>query len=863
MESSSSDDDAIVPGVNQTSAGNLRPKVRLRRPHNVQTKVPKAQPQMEDFASATSLSVQDLSQSLDERKLRPAGGGAKRKQVSLKDLCVEDKQRIANLIKELAKVGEEREKAREELDRERRDYERQILKLVEQQEQILKERQECERHLEECQQILAQSQQFHLPPPHAASPLPPFVPPQPYPHPAPHQQWKSSPAKGQELGLSLMANVGSPSGHGVRDSEVALYRYQQQMLINSNRNNSCAGPPDQIHRSSNPQARPVDAASVPAAPYSQQHHQHHHHEQQQQERHQQQSSHRHVPHANVFDSAVQQTVVLDMYAGTWGRKDLNLASAAPVSSKEEIIDHFFASQPQDNVGMGSLKRRDDRRTVKHSGKGVKHGAFLPPIMSSTQKSTEIGDYLSVDSRQEYIPLAPDNGSPKSADRGDDDIDDDDEDEDDEGDARREEGRRGASNRVMFAEGGDMEQRLHSPSGDGTVTANMFSKMTQTQRKEYLLQQRAQLLNEQERLRHILGEQEAMLTEKQQALSARSRHHGSREEEEGRREGERDTVHDDDPLGLVPQRLAIDAALERQRAIVDSLEQEAEHRNSATSSKSPDNCGSARLPGSHHPMENAGARAEMERVGSGKRKGAEGGRGRENGPTQAQAKPGKLSDIVRKLDYSLHSDSEVGRAEEGHSSSDGDNDTDDGDDDDDKGTAVEGRKQSTPQRHDAGTSVSFRTLPRTALSPARMKEEDDRAFASSVLPPTHKSQTPGEKTMSVLEIINSLGSPQGRAHPATSHRPPAHHHHFSPPRDELSPFRLKSASLQQESSPSSIPYRELPPLNRWRGEEGEEDEIVVIDSSINIGDGGDCEGDESANEEELEESQILEDIFFVK
>ena len=45
-----------------------------------------------------------LSQSLDERRLRPAGGGrGQQGQVSLKDLCVEDKRRIANLIKELAK----------------------------------------------------------------------------------------------------------------------------------------------------------------------------------------------------------------------------------------------------------------------------------------------------------------------------------------------------------------------------------------------------------------------------------------------------------------------------------------------------------------------------------------------------------------------------------------------------------------------------------------------------------------------------------------------------------------------------------------------------------------------------------------
>lgn len=42
-----------------------------------------------------------LSQSLDEQKLHSSA--SKQSKVSLKDLCVEDKRRIANLIKELAR----------------------------------------------------------------------------------------------------------------------------------------------------------------------------------------------------------------------------------------------------------------------------------------------------------------------------------------------------------------------------------------------------------------------------------------------------------------------------------------------------------------------------------------------------------------------------------------------------------------------------------------------------------------------------------------------------------------------------------------------------------------------------------------
>lgn len=74
-------------------------------------------------------------------------------------------------------------------------------------------------------------------------------------------------------------------------------------------------------------------------------------------------------------------------------------------------------------------------------------------MSSTQKSAEIGDFLSVDSRQEFAPLVPDASSPRGG-EGDD--------SDNGGDARKERG--GVANRVMFAEGGDNELALHSPLG---------------------------------------------------------------------------------------------------------------------------------------------------------------------------------------------------------------------------------------------------------------------------------------------------------------------------------------------------------------------------------------------------------------
>ncbi|KAL8591847.1 hypothetical protein ACOMHN_044343 [Nucella lapillus] len=230
MESSSDDEDAIIPGVNKTGPGNLRPRLKPRPRRDVRSKLTSRPPAVEDdnTPSAATLSVQDLSQSLDERRLGPTGGD-KRGQVSLKDLCVEDKRRIANLIRELAKVGEEREKAREDLEKERRSYELQILKLVEQQEQILRERQEVEKHLQECQQLLAQSQPLHPPPP--ATSLPPSPPPPPPPPPLTNPQappppfsgpsypsqwaWSESEGRGQELHQSLLGNVGSPDRRAV------------------------------------------------------------------------------------------------------------------------------------------------------------------------------------------------------------------------------------------------------------------------------------------------------------------------------------------------------------------------------------------------------------------------------------------------------------------------------------------------------------------------------------------------------------------------------------------------------------------------------------------------------------------------
>lgn len=100
-------------------------------------------------------------------------------------------------------------------------------------------------------------------------------------------------------------------------------------------------------------------------------------------------------------------------------------------------------------------------------------------------------------------------------------------------------------------------------------------------------------------------------------------------------------------------------------------------------------------------------------------------------------------------------------------------------------------------------------------------------------------------MTVLEIINAMHSPQMAPQPAV-HKTASRHQHRSP--------------FHQHLSPSSPPYRELPPFSRWQGEEEDEVEIVVVDSG---GENEDADEDEESVNEDLEESQILEEIFFLK
>ena len=78
---------------------------------------------------------------------------------TLKDLCAEDKQRIANLIQELAKMTADKEKSRSALEDERKLFETQIKKLLRRHDSVLTEKQKLQDQYLECFKIVLKYQE--------------------------------------------------------------------------------------------------------------------------------------------------------------------------------------------------------------------------------------------------------------------------------------------------------------------------------------------------------------------------------------------------------------------------------------------------------------------------------------------------------------------------------------------------------------------------------------------------------------------------------------------------------------------------------------------------------------------------------
>ncbi|XP_051804737.1 protein hinderin isoform X2 [Acanthochromis polyacanthus] len=81
-------------------------------------------------------------------------------EVCLKDLCPEDKRRIANLIEELARVSEEREESVQRLKDEQGNFGRKIQQLEQQNLIIAQERESLQQQYRECQELLGLYQQY-------------------------------------------------------------------------------------------------------------------------------------------------------------------------------------------------------------------------------------------------------------------------------------------------------------------------------------------------------------------------------------------------------------------------------------------------------------------------------------------------------------------------------------------------------------------------------------------------------------------------------------------------------------------------------------------------------------------------------
>ncbi|KAM6148706.1 protein hinderin isoform 1-T1 [Erethizon dorsatum] len=139
-----------VPGI--STEGNMRSRHKLLNP-KTDAKVKTSR------VTDASISVESLKgagDSVHEQNFCKEG----MKSASLKDLCLEDKRRIANLIKELARVSEEKEVTEERLKTEQESFEKKIRQLEEQNELIIKEREDILLQYRECQELLSLYQKY-------------------------------------------------------------------------------------------------------------------------------------------------------------------------------------------------------------------------------------------------------------------------------------------------------------------------------------------------------------------------------------------------------------------------------------------------------------------------------------------------------------------------------------------------------------------------------------------------------------------------------------------------------------------------------------------------------------------------------
>ncbi|XP_025852778.2 protein hinderin isoform X3 [Vulpes vulpes] len=138
-----------VPGISTEESTKSRHKLSPKADVKLKTSRVTA-------ASVSMESLKGAGDSVDDQNF--CRGGIK--SASLKDLCLEDKRRIANLIKELARVSEEKEVTEERFRAEQESFEKKIRHLEEQNELIIKEREALQLQYRECQELLSLYQKY-------------------------------------------------------------------------------------------------------------------------------------------------------------------------------------------------------------------------------------------------------------------------------------------------------------------------------------------------------------------------------------------------------------------------------------------------------------------------------------------------------------------------------------------------------------------------------------------------------------------------------------------------------------------------------------------------------------------------------
>ena len=131
------------PALKKSSVVSVQTASATQAPHQMNNFHPDSHPPLNnaDFASSSQVHS-SLSAS-----------------ATLKDLCAEDKQRIANLIQELARLSADKEKSQVTLAEERKLYETQIKKLLRRHDSVLTEKQKLQDQYLECFKIVLKYQE--------------------------------------------------------------------------------------------------------------------------------------------------------------------------------------------------------------------------------------------------------------------------------------------------------------------------------------------------------------------------------------------------------------------------------------------------------------------------------------------------------------------------------------------------------------------------------------------------------------------------------------------------------------------------------------------------------------------------------